>query len=95
MANIVSMKSFIKESKSTFRSKMLPMGLGSIILAVVFICVYGYYSRTSYENFFNMLFVFGGMIFIYSLGYDFFQLRKFEAITSKYLDGEDPNKILE
>lgn len=96
ISNIVSMKYFIRESKSRFRGRMVPLSLGMILLSVIFVSLYDYYSQiNALKGIMNFIIIYTAIILLVMIAIDFFKIRKNERLLSRYSEGENPNKIIE
>lgn len=86
--DIIEFRKNLRDLKETFNGKMIPFGIGLCLLSVVLVSIWGYN--------FVLSFIIGYVVFIVLVLVIafFFKIKTYENQFSKYLDGENPTKIL-
>ncbi len=86
--DIIEFKKNLRDLKETFKGKMIPFGIGLCVLSIVLVSIWGFN--------FGLSFIIGYAAFIVLVLVIvfFLKIKTYENQFSKYLDGENPTKIL-
>jgi len=93
--NLATLKKNIRHAKTVFRHKMIPMGIGIVLLTVFIISLWEFKDKNPFFTITIVLIAYILLLLVIALGSNFFRIARYENEISRYIEGDDPKLIFE